>query len=225
MKRIVGITGYAGAGKTSLANILRERNPKKFIVEHLADRLKEEASEFYGISKEAFYSTSKKDKPLSIAVEPQDRISAAMCDSINAYGYFTPRDLLVLYGAFRRVYCPTYWLDVVMGSWADNTDKILLIPDIRYRNEWEYLKSLNGLLIRVAKQGNLRKREDASEQEQELFDEDVSISVPEGVDYLREAVKNLKLDAWIDRVFKERENENKNYGRAHQDSANSQEKN
>jgi len=200
MKKIIGLTGYHGSGKTSVANILNEYFPGNFMIIHLADKLKEEASDFFNIPRDVFYSPTKKDKVLSLPVEPADRISHAICDGIGANRYFTPRDLLVAYGAFRRFYRPTYWLDEVIGKWEGN--EILLVPDIRYRNEYNYLRDIGGKLIRVERTDIKRRRNDPSETEQESFSPDWLVISPPGLDKLEDTMADIELPEKIFKEFK-----------------------
>jgi hypothetical protein len=184
--KFIGLYGYHGAGKSSVAAILNEKFPTYFTVRHLADALKDEAEEFYGLPKEIFYSVTKKDKRLSLPVAPTDRTSAAICDAIGASDYFTPRDLLIAYGAFRRFYKEDYWIQKVMN--ANYGDKIVLIPDVRFINEVTEIKGRKGLLIQVIKEGNDCKRTDDSEVQQKNFNPDLVIKAPEGMQLLKKEV-------------------------------------
>jgi hypothetical protein len=198
-KKIVGLTGYAGSGKSSTAYILEKIAPGNFFTLHLADKLKDEAARFYNIPVDTFYSTTKKDKALSMPVEPQDEISYSICRAVGAKAYFTPRDLLVAYGAFRRFYHPEYWVEEVMGKWEG--PEILLVPDIRYKNEYNILRDLGGKLVRVVKVGHERKRDDASEKEQESFHEDWTIIAQEGLEILEGKINQIDLATRIMESF------------------------
>lgn len=190
---IVGIYGFAGSGKTSLANILKQLFPCKFAVNHLADQLKREAAEYYGIPIETFYSHTKKDKRLSIPVAPTDRTTNAIITAVGASEYFTPRDLLIAYGAFRRFYYEDYWIDKLLKEYSKcfepNDKTILLIPDVRFQNEVLEIKSRGGLLIQVVRDGLGCKREDDSEVQQKDFVPDIVIKSKSGLDNLEKAVK------------------------------------
>lgn len=195
MNKLVGIYGYAGSGKTSTADILLNMAPNKFVVKHLADALKQEASKFYEIPIDTFYSTTKKDKKLSLAVITSDNIVSAICNAIGAREYFSPRDLLVAYGSFRRLTDNNYWVKNVMDMELSLNDlgKTILIPDIRYSNEFDELKSRGGVLVRVNRHGYGRRREDDSEKQQEQFKADYSITAADGLSHLTHSIIETKL--------------------------------
>ena len=124
--KIIGISGNATVGKDSFCNalieLLKERNikAKRFA---FADELKYETDEFLksslGISA---FTTDKEEKKLI-------------------------RPFLVWWGTdFRRVIDDSHWINKVSDK-LSNEDIVYIITDVRYQNEFEWLKNNDGLSL------------------------------------------------------------------------------
>jgi len=120
---IVGISGKLRSGKDTVAEILLdafgETACKRMA---LADVLKEECSEIYGLDLERVY---------------------------NDYDYKEEiRHILIKHGADRRAEDIDYWVKKVLETM---TNPVTLVPDVRYRNEVDTLATGadKALLIRI----------------------------------------------------------------------------
>lgn len=135
MKHIlIPICGFARAGKDSLADAifdhLEETEPSYSVITlKFADALKtdmEKALAAVGVKVDVFTEDTEKKKAL--------------------------RPMLVAYGEYRRSIDPDVWVKKVLkeiGVWvnetlpdSDSDGSVILVPDLRYLNEYEKLKAV-----------------------------------------------------------------------------------
>ena len=65
-----------------------------------------------------------------------------------------PRTLLQWWGTdYRRKKDPDYWVKRLQKSIADRDPHIVLVTDVRFMNEVDFIHSLNGYVIKVIKDG------------------------------------------------------------------------
>lgn len=134
----IGILGEAQAGKDTVARILVQRHD--FVRRGFADALKEDV----GLS-------------LLHWTDPQyieHRVYARKyVDGLKPFPEI--RTLLQAYGAARRALDQDYWIRRLF-AWAgrEHPGDSLVIPDVRYRNEAEYLRKVGFRLIRVVRPGH-----------------------------------------------------------------------
>lgn len=134
---IVGISGLAGSGKTSVAEYIRcflaKENIKVSIL-NFADPVKEVAMHIFGLSHDDVHTQ-----------EGKKRISP------NGYG-MTNRKILQLLGteAVRDMFHEDVWLDNMKRRIYNNhsPDTVILIPDTRFENERTWVKS-RGILVDI----------------------------------------------------------------------------
>lgn len=150
---IIPIAGFARAGKDTLANAifdqLEQDEPEySAIVMKFADALKQslqEALDEAGVAIDIFTEDTGKKAAL--------------------------RPLLVNFGEYCRSQNPDVWVNKVIqniNTWADettaeagSTDSVVLIPDLRYCNEYEKLEALcikrgwEFVPIYIEREGNL----------------------------------------------------------------------
>lgn len=119
---IIGISGKKKCGKDTIAEIIQELYPN-FIITHFADALKLEVAQATGFSVD-YINTHKDNFRLILQ------------------GWGTD---------FRRkIYSDDYWLKKTDEFISPvNIHKDFIISDVRFQNEVDYVKSHNGILIRV----------------------------------------------------------------------------
>jgi hypothetical protein len=144
---IVGLSGKAGAGKDTLAELLVKTG--RYTRMAFADALKQDvATMLYG-----------NPAPGNIA-----RLNA------DKRGIPEVRSLLQSYGVARRALQPDYWVDRLFNEWdrylyfsrkgtglyicGENGDiatppSRLVVPDVRFVNEADAIKERSGVIIRV----------------------------------------------------------------------------
>ncbi|NCC26113.1 MAG: hypothetical protein EOM25_13105 [Deltaproteobacteria bacterium] len=130
---IVGISGKAGTGKTTMARellaIFADCRAMAF-----ADALKNEVSRVYNIDRWALDS----DK---------DRLHI---DPLLPRSPMTLREILQWHGQARRDEDPGHWVRALERDLMDYaTDSLVIIHDVRYPDEAELVMDYRGLLVRL----------------------------------------------------------------------------
>lgn len=133
-RRLIGIAGFAGSGKDTLADYLVERH--WFEKYALAEPIKAALNAVFGWRPEFWDSRDWKE---SFEVRPG----------------VTPRTLAqTLGGDWGRGVSQDLWLSFAQMTWESGTkllpDYRLVIPDIRYENEAEWIRSEGGDIVFVA---------------------------------------------------------------------------
>ena len=158
---VIPIAGFARSGKDTLANAifdhLDDSEPSYSVITlKFADALKtdlEKAMAAVGVSIDAFTEDSAEKAKL--------------------------RPLLVAYGEYRRSIDPDVWVKKVLkeiGVWVnqtmpdtDSTGSVILIPDLRYLNEYEKLEAVclkhgwSFVPIYIERHGNLPANDQEAE--------------------------------------------------------------
>lgn len=165
---IIGLSGVAGAGKDSTADILVRDHG--FVKMSLADPLKQFCRRVYAFTDEQLWGPSE-------CRNAEDKRYPRRDGS-----FLTPREALQLLGAEwgRRCYQNT-WIDLCLRTaqelltdggvelqytqqlgLAKRTDWLrgrtrsvmgVVIPDVRYRNEWAAIKEAKGIVLRISRPG------------------------------------------------------------------------
>jgi uridine kinase len=146
MKKIIGISGVARSGKDTLGaqicTILRERNIKCRTTS-FANALKQECNEFL-------------TKTIGISAFTQDDEEKKII-----------RPLLVTWGTHvRRKLDENVWVKSVENTLSD--DEVVIICDVRFPNELDWVKKIGGYSIYVERQdsdGNLIRPANQDEKE------------------------------------------------------------
>jgi hypothetical protein len=161
--RIIGLSGRAGAGKDTVADILvRERGYTKIA---LADPLKR-------ICREAF-AGKMTDEHLWGPSEKRN-------EPIEALGGLTARKALQTLGTeWGRACYPNIWIDKCLFNIENreftwNQKPVFVIPDVRFLNELKAIHAAGGevwRIIRNNEEGGLQGEAAAHVSENELTDE------------------------------------------------------
>ncbi len=136
----IGLTGYAGVGKDTLADIMVK--DYGFIRFAFADKLKNILSDIYGVPRQLFDDRALKNEP---------------CREL---GWKTPREAAKLIGTegFRNMIRRDTWVDFVMRqveqemSNMDNHPGGIVITDVRFPEEFNSIVSRGGFMIGVMRQ-------------------------------------------------------------------------
>lgn len=134
---IVGITGRAGSGKDTVADVLVKE--QGFMRVSLADPLKRFCSEVFGWSLAA-------DGPLHGPSHLRNRPDAR-------WGGLTPRHALQTLGTeWGRTMHPDVWIAYALRVCSD-PDARYVIPDVRFDNEAAAIRNHGGTVIEVWRPG------------------------------------------------------------------------
>lgn len=126
---ILGISGKAGSGKDTIANIIKYSHPEYNII-HFADGIKSTVADLCGLNwYDVNTQTGKKE-------------FVSWLDNI------TVRELLQKFGtAIRKEVHPDFWVRVTMQD-IQGIDNVI-IPDVRFPNEKKAIEDKGGIVIRV----------------------------------------------------------------------------
>jgi len=144
-RRIVGLCGYARAGKDTIAAELIAKGWRRF---GFADALKEDVGRCIQL--------------------PFDRMAPADKE------FWRP--LLVQYAVLRRQQSPDYWIHRLVDEVQSRTppSQPVIITDVRYRNEVEWIQRCGGLVCYVE-----HEMQPACEEEERSIREAVPLILPE----------------------------------------------
>lgn len=141
---IYGITGLAGSGKDTVAEMLKDileqngTNTKRY---SLADPLKRGCAELFGIPLDDFYDRDKKEE-------------------VHPLWGKSPRELLIMVGTdhLRDHFDPDIWLKRATITVDQNKQEgvVTIIPDVRFDNEAEFVMNEGGIMIQVMRDEELR---------------------------------------------------------------------
>lgn len=131
---LVGLTGYAGSGKDTVADMLVRK---------------------YGFRRYAF-ADSLKDVALSINPYVEPGREYRLADALHFYGGWqgaktvpeVRRFLQELGTSMRDIIDPSIWIKFVMNKVA-NTQCPVVITDVRFKNEVTAIRKFNGKLVRI----------------------------------------------------------------------------
>jgi len=131
--RIIGISGKMRSGKDTASSRIQVRYDAT--VRSYADPLKEAAAIMFGEPLETFYSHEGKL-------------------ALNANWGMTNRDILQKFGTecARKVFYDDFWIrrfDLEVKKLAAEGATTIIIPDCRFQNEAEWIKSMGGTLIKI----------------------------------------------------------------------------
>ena len=118
---IIGVSGKATSGKDYVSNLLISELKDSVRKLSLADSLKEELA-----------------KELDIPV-----------DDLHNHNKYQYRERLISFGKEGRAKNIDIWIEKLIQKFNKNPTEILIIPDIRFPNEAEFIKAHKGIIIRV----------------------------------------------------------------------------
>jgi hypothetical protein len=143
---IVGLVGFIGAGKGTVADLLVERH--NFIKESYANSVKDACATIFGWNR----SMLEGDTPESRAWREQD--DEWWSEKLGKP--FSPRLALQLMGteAGRGVFHPDLWVHTVMRRCSQFPELNYVIADVRFPNEIKAIRDSGGKVIRVSRGNN-----------------------------------------------------------------------
>tara|TARA_B110000495_G_C22797864_1_gene466114 strand:+ start:223 stop:756 length:534 start_codon:yes stop_codon:yes gene_type:complete len=133
---IIGVAGYKGAGKDTIANVLQ--TSYGFEKASFAQPIKDICHHTFGIDK-AILSGTDGERELRET-------------SIPEWFYLSPRDMMQKIGmAFRDNLNKDIWIKVLENK-IKNTKKNIVIPDVRFENEVDMINNY-GFCVGVKRPG------------------------------------------------------------------------
>lgn len=171
MKKIIGIHGVARSGKDTIGEFLH-----KYI----------HSSEITSFAKPI-------KRMLNVGLNiPDVWLHSNIKDQVIDGFDCTPRHMMQTLGTEwgRELIHPDIWV-IALHELIKNTNKIYIIPDVRFQNEADYVRK-HGTLIHVYGRGGIEGNH-ISEQGLKALDDDFVINNNGTIDDLRRAVQNLVI--------------------------------
>ncbi len=140
---IIGISGKLRTGKTTLAEKLNPFLATWHQPHNFGDEVKEECSRLLGVPRSLFYSQEGKDLEAEAPVGVQVHFGLPAVEPVT----MTLRDAMQKRGAKARSEEPGYWV-YRLHERIHNLANVL-IDDVRYPDEANYVRSRGGVVIRV----------------------------------------------------------------------------
>lgn len=176
--KIVGLTGLAGHGKTSVAQELVKRGYTRVA---FADKVKMIAAATYGIEPMVFYGSNPEVCKNTTIVEPYNK---------------TLRQMMTETGdCYKAFYGDNVWVDLLAHQLNTKNYALIVIEDIRYDYEADAVRSWGGEVFhvdaseRLSSDAELYKH--SSEQGVTRLDGEVVIDNNDSVEKLLEQLNQL----------------------------------
>jgi hypothetical protein len=139
--KIVGLVGFMGSGKGTVADILVSDYGYEKI--SFADKLKDAVSVVFGWPRHLLEGDTDESRAFR---EQEDQTWSDLTGR-----RLTPRLVLQLIGTegFRDVIHPDIWIFATFNQISKNPDKKYVIADARFKNEVNYIRNNGGQVYRV----------------------------------------------------------------------------
>jgi len=174
----IAICGKANSGKNTLSKIIKSCLKDEKITEiAFADEIKKIAKiMFPQIPNKFLYGSSLMRKE-------------SIKDAVYNGNPLTIRQLLINIGNSSRDYNPDIWVNLVDNK-IKKINNSIIITDLRFQNEFEFLKKNNFTTIKIIRDKALDIK-DKSELEQDLFTCDHTIINNSSLEELKDKIKKI----------------------------------
>ena len=140
---IIGIVGFQGAGKDTIADYLQ--NIHQFRRESFAHALKDAVAQVFGWDRELLEGRTKESRAW------REQVDAWWADRLGMSN-LTPRYVLQVWGTevARRSFHDDIWIAALENKLRKTTDDVV-ISDCRFPNEIKSIRNAGGIVIRVVR--------------------------------------------------------------------------
>jgi len=138
---IIGICGLIGSGKGTVADYLVDE--QGFTKISFADRLKDGVATVFGWDREMLEGDTEESRDWREKVDPYW--------STETGNPITPRLILKLFGTdcMRKGFFDGIWVSLIKKQLLENPTGKFVIPDVRFENEADMIKSVGGKIWQV----------------------------------------------------------------------------
>jgi hypothetical protein len=142
---IIAISGKKGSGKSTIGEIFRDNG---FILDSFANSVKDICTILFGYDRNKLEGITEEDRKW------RETTDIKYSELMNKN--FTPREAMILVGTYfgRNMIHPNIWIETLFNRYYNNSNKNLLITDLRFPNEYEEIKKRGGIIIRVNRFNN-----------------------------------------------------------------------
>jgi len=164
---LIGLSGYAGAGKDLFAQLASERTGCARMA--FANALRLEVAQAFGISPAILLDRETKGTPNPL-LRADWCTDLAFAEILRARGRetYSPRDVMQLWGTeYRRAEDPHYWITRAAASaWtrALAGNEVCLVTDCRFPDEASWIEAQGGQIWRIDRPGVEPTNEHRSER-------------------------------------------------------------
>jgi len=193
---IIGISGYIGSGKDTIANIIRDHDPRWEVVK-FADKLKEVAAIILGVPRHNFEDRDYKLSELPDEWNVWDKRPTSGGHDVEPFytndpvmRRMTVREFLQKLGtdAIRNGLHEDTWVNATMAGYdSKRTPPNWIITDVRFPNEFDAIKKRGGTMVRVFRHGMTSSH--ISETALDTYEHDIYISNKGNIDDLVDKVR------------------------------------
>lgn len=146
---IFGLTGPAGAGKDTIADVWVLEGFRKIA---FADALYQEVATAFGVTIEFLKDRAHKESPLADLALTRCADPAfveQISPLVSSFSYpLSPREILQWWGTeYRRRQSVSYWTDPVRAHLGQGGNWV--VTDIRFADEADTVRAFGGLVVRV----------------------------------------------------------------------------
>lgn len=144
MKQVIGLVGFIGSGKNTVAEILVENGYGK---DSFAAPLKDAVAQIFSWDREMLEGATSESRRWR---EQPDIYWS------QAFGYtVTPRAVLQQFGteSMRNVFHNDIWVKSLVRRVQTSPEQKFVISDVRFQNEIQAIHDLGGLVVRVRRGG------------------------------------------------------------------------
>jgi hypothetical protein len=202
MKRIAGVVGFIGSGKSTIGNSLIKNHG--FSHDSFADPLKQCVANVFGWDRRMLEGDTKKSREWRDQPDVwwEQRLDWPTHKFSKYFPRFTPRVALQLFGTelFRQNFYDDIWIASLQKRLMSNEADVV-ITDCRFPNEIKAIRQLGGKIIRVIKGPNPDWYETAEAANSETFShaaEAYETMIQSGVHVSEWAWVGLPFDLVID---------------------------
>jgi dephospho-CoA kinase len=181
--QIIGVCGYIGSGKDTLADILiKERG---YIKLSFASALKDAVSAIFGWDRNMLEGATSESRLL------REQVDEWWSQRLNIPA-LTPRWILQNLGTdiLRDKFHPDIWLASLERKIIGLSKNNIVITDCRFDNEYQVLKRLGAKIVRIDRHCTISSINHSSENSWQNFAFDFIIENNSTLDDLREKVLN-----------------------------------
>lgn len=161
---VIGVSGKARSGKDTFAEMLsKELNKEAFppyVMMAFAHELKTRCQAAFDLSYEQLWGDEKE--------EQDKRYPRPWHDPKE--GFWTAREIMQEYGAFYRSIDSQFWIKNLFRVAEQKEYKNVIITDVRYRNEADYILEHGGVVLRVERENKDSVHNESHPSEIELDD-------------------------------------------------------
>jgi len=146
--KLIGICGHAGSGKDTVGFYLKEKHDNTYKLA-FADPLKEAAAQMFGVAVDVFYDSEKEVRNDFWGVSPRQMAQFFGTEMVRE----TIPKLLPEVGSNFWVRRMVQRLTGAEYTVPYDSDDVVVITDVRFQNEYDWIVSQGGIIIHLTRTG------------------------------------------------------------------------